>query len=1043
VVHIGIKSIFVVFSNLVSISYTCPHTKASRRVFRQYCDARHYAAVFDKVINAVTRNNPEAKQHLAERGGGSRSGGTAGASVNASNNPVAEDISSPKPSSEPGTATDASKQDVLDNIKLIDVSSDVRLNLAYHQIQGISWLTHMFKNGVPAVLTDDRILGREIQIVGFISYVMKRIDTYWGPFLIVCPAVSVMKWTRIIASVNSRLKFRCYHGSKLERQRIKRQWETKYVDVVITTYRALAADASFMAKHFWTGIVVDGDSIFKDNSSALRSQLSMLRSSHRVVVCDHKDALEGVQLWNLANFVAPDVFTEEARSAFEAQTTSGIDRLRAKLLSSFLLHRKKSDLYSMITSKFHEIPIFVPMTPKQVECYEAIRQGLQFMSLPLEQSDITNALNSFRAVCNHTMLYTGFDQEHVPQDRFESYLATLKSCSGKLMILDSLLQHILDSSGSHCVLIICQSPAMSLILEDFCVFSEYVYLRFSNEASKVQRRLDVRNYLKTNCSVFVNIADPASIKNVVVDHIDNIILFENSWDKTLNDQILDQLSNSFDTKRVHLYRFISSGSIEEALYHQWTAESESSLSDSSYRQSSEQLLAQMASFHPLELLESEDYLPDDAMDVFSVRSETPSDVEVDDEKQSTEEAGEFVVSDAPQEAVRIRGSHLLDQPLLFSEAMKPIWPEAWGSSFGADGFGHDSSVQSHLTNQPFCCLCSCKTLVDDESDSSSVSSRSDDESHGPSSDHLMMCTRCPLSFHSSCFENLALPSNLSTFEDNSLVVCPQHKCVCGELVGVNFPCGECLTMYCEKCLPELDVESVGLLGEFSQTYSYYLRKRYYIRCEVCCNRKKDSGTGRDAAGEFKYDSYGDRPRRGENVVSDFNGEGGVFSIVSVPTQMVHVFSYENELPLSGRKRKTAPVTRTRSSTEKEAESRSTNGSQQQQQQLPGEDSVTLYPDIILNSVRVSFPHKKTIPTNSTMTFSDLLKKISKNSAEYESSDDYNLVVYAYLDKEYNSGTRILCELADEVVGAISLGYKYVRFEVTHAMVHERKRRSIG
>jgi hypothetical protein len=171
-------------------------------------------------------------------------------------------------------------------------------------------------------------------------------------------------------------------------------------------------------------------------------------------------------------------------------------------------------------------------------------------------------------------------------------------------------------------------------------------------------------------------------------------------------------------------------------------------------------------------------------------------------------------------------------------------------------------------------------------------------------------------------------------------------------------------------------------------------------------------------------------------VGDFHGDGGVFSIVSVPTQTVHVFSYENELPMSGRKRKAAPMTRTRSNAEKEVESRSAT-------QQPGEDSVTLYPDIILNSVRVSFPHKKFIPSNSTMTFSDLLKKISKNSAEYESSDDYNLIVYAYLDKEYNAETRILCELADEVVGAISLGYKYIRFEVTHTMSQERKRRSIG
>jgi coenzyme F420-reducing hydrogenase delta subunit len=96
------------------------------------------------------------------------------------------------------------------------------------------------------------------------------------------------------------------------------------------------------------------------------------------------------------------------------------------------------------------------------------------------------------------------------------------------------------------------------------------------------------------------------------------------------------------------------------------------------------------------------------------------------------------------------------------------------------------------------------------------------------------CAHCPFIFHQSCGEQYNL-----FFKGSGLLICPHHRCCdCNRPTasagGLLFRCISCLTAYCEDCLPQDEIESMGRCKALEED-GYYSKQAYYIKCPYCCN----------------------------------------------------------------------------------------------------------------------------------------------------------------------------------------------------------------
>ena len=71
-----------------------------------------------------------------------------------------------------------------------------------------------------------------------------------------------------------------------------------------------------------------------------------------------------------------------------------------------------------------------------------------------------------------------------------------------------------------------------------------------------------------------------------------------------------------------------------------------------------------------------------------------------------------------------------------------------------------------------------------------------------------------------------------------MFICPHHRCtICNRSTaaagGLLFRCIACVTAYCEDCLPQDEIESIGRCRKLEQL-GYDSKQSYFIRCSYCC-----------------------------------------------------------------------------------------------------------------------------------------------------------------------------------------------------------------
>ncbi|WVQ99637.1 hypothetical protein IAU59_006776 [Kwoniella sp. CBS 9459] len=132
---------------------------------------------------------------------------------------------------------------------------------------------------------------------------------------------------------------------------------------------------------------------------------------------------------------------------------------------------------------------------------------------------------------------------------------------GKLQTLGTMLRDL--KAGGHRVLIFTQMTKVLDILEIFLSYNGHRYLRLDG-STKIEDRQIVTERFNSDPRFFVFIASSRSGGvGINLTGADTVFFYDSDWNPSMDRQCMDRAHRIGQTREVHIYRFVSSHTVEE------------------------------------------------------------------------------------------------------------------------------------------------------------------------------------------------------------------------------------------------------------------------------------------------------------------------------------------------------------------------------------------------------------------------------------------------------------------------------------------------
>ncbi|KAH6614340.1 ISWI chromatin-remodeling complex ATPase ISW2 [Boeremia exigua] len=281
-----------------------------------------------------------------------------------------------------------------------------------YQLSGLSFLVHLYNNGFSGILGDEMGLGKTLQTLSLFQY-LEELDRKSGtnseelrPYLVICPLSVVNSWVTEAQKWVPELKVLRIHGTKNERDRLKRvalgmedmqgneteqlkdrkasrkagvkvstyeDSESSY-KIIVTTYDTFQADTAWFKHSFlWRYVILDEGHKIKSSVTSISMALKNISSEYRMILTGTPVQNNLVEMWALLAWLYPEVFVENTQQLFK----DSFDLTRGKvnkqtmddarrLLELIMLRRMKdSPNVNLGLPPKEEILLYVPLTPMQ------------------------------------------------------------------------------------------------------------------------------------------------------------------------------------------------------------------------------------------------------------------------------------------------------------------------------------------------------------------------------------------------------------------------------------------------------------------------------------------------------------------------------------------------------------------------------------------------------------------------------------------------------------------------------------------------------
>ncbi|ETV67830.1 hypothetical protein H257_16066 [Aphanomyces astaci] len=457
-----------------------------------------------------------------------------------------------------------------------------------HQKEGLAWLYSLHKQNAGGILGDDMGLGKTIQICAFLASLMSMKVLH--SVLLACPASVLWHWVREMHKWCPEMRVVLLHSSGTATCTYGTSIKNVYAKggMIVTTYENLRSNAEFLIPKEWDYVILDEGHKIRNPDAEITLVTKQLRTVHRIILTGSPIQNRLKELWSLFDFVFPgklgtfptfeDEFVLPIRHGGYANASKMQILMAYKcamvlrdIMAPYMLRRMKKDV-QIATDLPHKIEqvIFCSLSSAQRSAYKLFLCSSEVRSVLAREVKPFRALTMLRHICNHPDLVSNAAEHvtkphHISIDNLDDDYGAIDQ-SGKLQVLDTILR--VWKGQNHRVLIFAQHRRTVDILAKMMRQLQYMYCRLDGTTAVRERQalIDAFNAPDSCLFVFLLTTRAGGI-GVNLTGADRVVIFDPDWNPSTDMQARERAWRLGQTKPVTIYRLITSGTIEEKIYH--------------------------------------------------------------------------------------------------------------------------------------------------------------------------------------------------------------------------------------------------------------------------------------------------------------------------------------------------------------------------------------------------------------------------------------------------------------------------------------------
>ena len=479
---------------------------------------------------------------------------------------------------ESGSAVEAQRSKLLQQLRrqggklFTSQPSYVTGTLRAYQLDGLNYLAACWARNSNCILADEMGLGKTIQCVTMLNFLFEQVNLT-GPFLVVVPLSTLPNWKKEFNIWAPNLNTVVYIGDGNSRE-VVRSYEVynsgkgrRYkMNVLLTTYEVVLKDSAFLRSIQWVYLMVDEAHRLKNNESSLYKDLSSFHCKTRLLVTGTPLQNNVKELWALLHFLHPKNFgsLEDFQESHDMNEEEGLKNLHKDLMPH-LLRRTIKDVEKSLPPKTERI-LRVEMSPLQKKYYRLIlKRNFSELNKGVKGSGHVSLLNivmELKKCCNHPFLFESAEEQHFNVNDSASKLLTLVLASGKLSLLDKLLQRLKEAG--HRVLIFSQMVRMLTILSDYCKLKGYRFQQLDGSTNAQARHQAMEHFNAPGSEDFIFLLSTrAGGLGINLATADTVVIFDSDWNPQNDLQAMSRAHRIGQKDAVNIYRFVTAASVEE------------------------------------------------------------------------------------------------------------------------------------------------------------------------------------------------------------------------------------------------------------------------------------------------------------------------------------------------------------------------------------------------------------------------------------------------------------------------------------------------
>ena len=450
--------------------------------------------------------------------------------------------------------------------------NNLNATLRPYQQQGFEWLLELSNNNFGGCLADDMGLGKTIQTLSLLLkdhndnkkekhnnnttqlelFSNNKNNIYsTNTNLIVMPTSLIHNWENEINKFTPNLKILIYTGNK----RLKNISSLQNYDIILTTYGVVRNDYEKLKSIHFKYIILDESQAIKNPSSKSYKSIIELESDIRIALTGTPIENSLTDLWSQMNFTNEGIlgslsfFKTNFVIPIEKHNDEKISNKLQALIHPFILRRTKDEVAKELPVKTEQIH-FCEMSEQQHKIYEKEKSAVRNSIIENIESGeskssflILQALTKLRQLANHPKLIS-IDEE-----------------SGKFNEVTRMLENII--SEKHKVLIFSSFTGHLDIYEEFLKTNNYDYSKLTGQT---KNRKEIINEFQNNKNKHIFLISlKAGGVGLNLTSADYVFILDPWWNPAAENQAISRAHRIGQDKKVFVYRFITSNTIEEKI----------------------------------------------------------------------------------------------------------------------------------------------------------------------------------------------------------------------------------------------------------------------------------------------------------------------------------------------------------------------------------------------------------------------------------------------------------------------------------------------